>query len=77
MAALSFLNANGQPAMFLDLLFIGDRFPDGRRCPRTKAEWQELKEADRGASSRGSSWTRSRPFWICSSSSRSCQSPVQ
>ena len=47
LAALSFLNANGQPAMFLDLLFIGDRVPDGRRCPRTKAEWQELLTAQR------------------------------
>ena len=47
LAALWFLNANGQPAMFLDLLFIGDRFPDGRRCPRSKAEWQELLTARR------------------------------
>ena len=42
---LWFLNENSQPAMFLDLLFMGDRFPDDRRCPRTKAEWRELVEA--------------------------------
>ncbi len=47
LAALWFLNDNGQPAMFLDLLFTGDRFPDDRRCPRTKAEWQELLTARR------------------------------
>ena len=47
LAVLWFLREHDQPAMFLDLLFMGDRFPDGRRCPHTKAEWQELLAARR------------------------------
>ena len=42
LAVLWFLHENSEPAMFLDLLFTGDRFPDGRRCPSTKAVWHEL-----------------------------------
>ena len=47
LAVLWFLSTNGQKAIFLDLLFIGDRFPDKRRCPRTEAEWQDLLHARR------------------------------
>lgn len=45
LAVLWFLNTNGQPAMFLDLLFTGDSFPDERRCLNSESEWQDLLNA--------------------------------
>lgn len=42
---LRFLNRHGVPATLIEVLFIGDRFPDERPCPETEAAWQPLLEA--------------------------------
>jgi hypothetical protein len=47
LAVVSFLNRHGAPASLVEVFFIGDRFPDGRACPETHADWQPLLEARR------------------------------
>jgi hypothetical protein len=37
--------AAGEPARLLHLYFIGDCFPDGRRCPASDSQWHELIRA--------------------------------
>ena len=46
LACLYFLNEIAKrPAQLIFLYFVGDCFPDGRRCPATEQEWKTLIEA--------------------------------
>jgi hypothetical protein len=46
LACLYFLNVKvGIRARLIELFFIGDVFPDGRRCPADEGEWRELLRA--------------------------------
>lgn len=48
LAVLHFLNdLSAIPTRLFHVYFLGDRFPDGRECPSTEAEWQRLIEARR------------------------------
>ena len=47
LVVLSFLNKNGQPARLLELLFVGEQFPDRRPCPHSESDWRKLLEARR------------------------------
>jgi len=45
LATLHFLSLQGISAHLLDVLFVGDEFPDHRRCPQSESEWRELLKA--------------------------------
>jgi hypothetical protein len=46
LACLYFLNIIADvPARLIFVYFMGDRFPDSRRCPQTEAEWHKLIES--------------------------------
>jgi hypothetical protein len=42
LATLYFLSTHGIRAHLVDVLFIGDAFPDHRRCPQNVSDWREL-----------------------------------
>jgi hypothetical protein len=35
----------GSALTWLDVLFVGDSFPDQRRCPQNESDWRELLKA--------------------------------
>jgi hypothetical protein len=46
LACLYFLNVKvGIPARLIEIYFVGDVFPDGRRCPGSQDDWRELLRA--------------------------------
>jgi hypothetical protein len=46
LACLYFLNNKARiPARLIDIFFVGDAFPDGRRCPTSEDEWRQLLRA--------------------------------
>jgi hypothetical protein len=45
LAVLHFLSTIGIRARLIEVLFVGDEFPDHRPCPSTEAEWRELLRA--------------------------------
>jgi hypothetical protein len=45
LATLYFLSTRGIRAHLIDLLFVGDSFPDQRRCPQNESDWRELLKA--------------------------------
>ncbi len=47
LAVLAFLERHGIRARLVEVLFVGDRFPDGRECPAGAAAWQPMLEARR------------------------------
>ena len=45
LATLHFLSTQGVRAHLVDVLFVGDSFPDQRRCPQNESDWRELVKA--------------------------------
>ena len=45
LATLHFLSTQGVHAHLVDVLFVGDSFPDQRRCPQNESDWLELLKA--------------------------------
>jgi hypothetical protein len=47
LTVMRFMNRHGVPTTLIEVLFAGDRFPDGRPCPESDAAWHSLLEARR------------------------------
>jgi hypothetical protein len=45
LATLYFLSTQGIRAHLVEILFVGDSFPDHRRCPQDETEWRDLLRA--------------------------------